>query len=73
MHDWVRHHASDENAAAYVELPDFGTPDDQLTTIIDTKEHLATRTAARPCTAPHAHPSADCPTISGERSSAATT
>jgi LmbE family N-acetylglucosaminyl deacetylase len=46
MHDWVRHHAGDEGAAAYTELPEIGTPDDQLTTVIDTEVHLKAREAA---------------------------
>ena len=41
MHRWVRHHAGNPDAAAYVELPDIGTPDDQFTTVLDTSAHLA--------------------------------
>jgi LmbE family N-acetylglucosaminyl deacetylase len=43
MHDWVRHHAGDQDAAAYTELPEIGTPDDDLTTLIDTEVHLRAR------------------------------
>ena len=46
MHEWVRFHAGDDDAAAYVELPDIGTPDEELTTVIDTAEHLAVRETA---------------------------
>jgi LmbE family N-acetylglucosaminyl deacetylase len=46
MHDWVRHHAGDHDAAAYTELPDIGTPDEQLTTLVDTEEFLPAREAA---------------------------
>ena len=46
MHDWVRHHAGDDDAAAYVELPEIGTPDDELTTIIDTGPFLTRRETA---------------------------
>ncbi len=46
MHDWVRHHAGDQDAAAYTQLPDIGTPDDQITTVLDTQAHLGAREAA---------------------------
>ncbi|MEO6511464.1 MAG: PIG-L family deacetylase [Nocardioides sp.] len=43
MHAWVLHHAADEDKAAYTELPEIGTPDEDLTTIIDTSAFLARR------------------------------
>jgi LmbE family N-acetylglucosaminyl deacetylase len=46
MHDWVRHHAGDDGAAVYVELPELGTPDEQITTVVDTSEHYQQRQAA---------------------------
>jgi LmbE family N-acetylglucosaminyl deacetylase len=46
MHDWIRHHADDQHATAYTELPDIGTPDDELTTLIDTTPFLDRRSAA---------------------------
>jgi LmbE family N-acetylglucosaminyl deacetylase len=46
MHAWVRHHMGDPGAATYTELPEIGTPDDELTTVIDTTEHLAVRDEA---------------------------
>jgi len=46
MHAWVLHQAGNEKAAAYTELPDIGTPDEQLTTVLDTAAHYETRCAA---------------------------
>ncbi|WP_375487107.1 PIG-L deacetylase family protein [uncultured Jatrophihabitans sp.] len=46
MHAWVRHHAGDQDAAAYTELPAIGTPDDELTTVLETGRFLAERDAA---------------------------
>ncbi len=46
MHQWVRHHAGNADAAAYVELPDIGTPDERFTTVVDTSAHLAARECA---------------------------
>ena len=46
MHAWIRHHAGDADAVAYTELPAIGTPDDELTTVIDTAAHLTARDAA---------------------------
>jgi LmbE family N-acetylglucosaminyl deacetylase len=46
MHAWVRHHAADEGKTAYVELPEIGTPDEELTTIVDTSALLDRRQAA---------------------------
>ncbi|WP_285595612.1 PIG-L family deacetylase [Actinomycetospora sp. NBRC 106378] len=46
MYEWIRHHAGDQHAAAYTELPEIGTPDDLVTTLVDTGAYLASRTAA---------------------------
>ena len=46
MHEWVRHNAGDAAASAYTELPEIGTPDDDLTTLIDTSEFLPDRLSA---------------------------
>lgn len=46
MHAWVRHHAADEGKSAYVELPEIGTPDEELTTVVDTSALLGRRQAA---------------------------
>jgi len=46
MHAWVRHHAGDADVAAYTELPEIGTADEELTTILDTETHLTDREAA---------------------------
>jgi LmbE family N-acetylglucosaminyl deacetylase len=46
MHEWVRLNADNAEAAAYVDLPDIGTPDERFTTIVDTSAHLAAREAA---------------------------
>ena len=46
MHAWARHQAGNPDAAAYVDLPDLGTRDDELTTVIDTAAHLAARDRA---------------------------
>lgn len=46
MHDWVRHNATKSGASVYVELPEIGTPDEQITTIVDTADHYAARQAA---------------------------
>lgn len=46
MHDWVRHNAGNAGAAAYVELPEIGTPDELITTVVDTAEHYPARQAA---------------------------
>lgn len=46
MQEWVRHHAGEDHAAAYTGHVEIGTPDEQLTTIIDTAEFLAVREAA---------------------------
>ena len=35
--------AGKDTAAAYVELPDIGTPDQQFTTVLDTSAHFAAR------------------------------
>ena len=43
MHQWVRLNAGDASAAAYVDLPDIGTPDERFTTVVDTSAHLTVR------------------------------
>ena len=46
---WVRHHAGRDQGddwAAYTELPEIGTPDEQYTTVVETPELLARREAA---------------------------
>lgn len=42
---WVEHHAG-RDYAAYAELPDIGTPDEQYTTVLETGGFLARRDAA---------------------------
>lgn len=46
MHDWVRHQAGNDKASAYVELPEIGTPDEQVTTVVDAAAHYPARVAA---------------------------
>ena len=46
MSRWVAHMAATDPSWAHLELPDLGTPDEQVTTVIDTREHLADRVAA---------------------------
>jgi LmbE family N-acetylglucosaminyl deacetylase len=46
MHAWVLHHAADQSKATYTTLPEIGTPDDEMTTLIDTSELLPRRRAA---------------------------
>ena len=46
MHAWIRHHAADEGKAAYTTLPEIGTPDEDMTTVIDTAGLLSRRRAA---------------------------
>lgn len=36
MHEWLREQGGLETAAAYAELPEIGTPDEELTTVLDT-------------------------------------
>jgi LmbE family N-acetylglucosaminyl deacetylase len=43
MRRWLAHHAGGDAAAAYEQFPDLGTPDEQLTTVLDTSEHLPRR------------------------------
>ena len=40
MHAWVRHHAADEGKSATSSSPEIGTPDEELTTIVDTSALL---------------------------------
>lgn len=46
MHAWIRHHAADEGKVAYTTLPEIGTPDEDMTTVIDTAGLLSRRRAA---------------------------
>jgi LmbE family N-acetylglucosaminyl deacetylase len=46
MHEWVRHKAGIQGAAAYVDLPEIGTPDERITTRIDTGAFLDLRRRA---------------------------
>ncbi|NHA66498.1 PIG-L deacetylase family protein [Phycicoccus flavus] len=46
MHEWILSRAGDEHSAAYVELPDIGTPDGDLTTVLDSGAHYEQRLAA---------------------------
>lgn len=46
MHAWVLERAGDEKAAAYTELPEIGTPDVEVTTMLDTAAHYEARMAA---------------------------
>jgi LmbE family N-acetylglucosaminyl deacetylase len=46
MHEWVRHKAGVDGAAAYVDLPEIGTPDEQITTRLDTGALLDRRRRA---------------------------
>ena len=46
MGRWVEHMAATDPSWAHLDLPDLGTPDEQVTTVIDTREHLADRVAA---------------------------
>lgn len=46
MHAWVRSQAGNDKASAYVELPEIGTPDEELTTVVDTDVHYPARLAA---------------------------
>ena len=46
MGRWVAHMAATDPSWAHLELPDLGTPDEQVTTVIDTREHLADRVTA---------------------------
>ena len=63
MHAWIRHHAADEGKAAYTTLPEIGTPDEDLTTLIDTAGLLATATRGdRPAQVADARRSRGCPT-----------
>ncbi|MEJ7741249.1 MAG: hypothetical protein WKF73_01140 [Nocardioidaceae bacterium] len=46
MHAWVRHQPGSEKAAAYTELRGIGTPDEQITRVLDNSAyHEAWRAA----------------------------
>lgn len=44
LHEWLRVRGA--AGGAYAELPEIGTPDEQLTTVLDTSPHYATRLRA---------------------------
>jgi LmbE family N-acetylglucosaminyl deacetylase len=46
MRAWARHHAADAGKAAYTSRLEFGTPDEDLTTLVDTSALLARRREA---------------------------
>ncbi len=46
MNRWVEHMASTDPSWQHLELGAFGTPDDQVTTVIDTRQFLDRRVAA---------------------------
>ncbi|PVU84360.1 hypothetical protein DDP54_00480 (plasmid) [Cellulomonas sp. WB94] len=46
MHEWLRYRAEDGSGSSYADLPEIGTPDGEITTVIDTSPHYATRLAA---------------------------
>ena len=46
MRRWVEHMAATDPSWAHLDLPDLGTPDEHVTTVIDTREHLSDRVAA---------------------------
>ncbi len=43
---WLAHHAGGDAASAYEQFPDLGTPDELVTTVLDTSEHLPRREQA---------------------------
>ena len=43
MQAWARHHAADESKAAYTSQLEIGTPDEDLTTLVDTSAFVARR------------------------------
>ena len=46
MHEWLVARSGDTSAAAYSNLPDIGTPDDDVTTVLDTGAHYEARLEA---------------------------
>lgn len=46
MHRWLAHHSGGDAATAYEQFPDLGTPDELVTTVLDTAEHLPRREQA---------------------------
>ncbi len=46
MHEWILDRAGDDRSAAYVDLPDIGTPDHEVTTVLDAAAHYPARVAA---------------------------
>lgn len=45
-HEWLRHQAEGGRGSSYANLPEIGTPDEEVTTVIDTRPHYAARLAA---------------------------
>lgn len=43
MWQWLQHKSGDEGAAPYVDYPEIGTPDEDVTTVIDTSRYLEKR------------------------------
>lgn len=46
MWQWLRHKSGQAEAAPYVDYPEIGTPDEDVTTVIDTSRHYETRLRA---------------------------
>lgn len=46
MREWVRHHQGDAAAAAYTTNPSIGTPDEEVTTVLDASDHYGDRLEA---------------------------
>jgi N-acetyl-1-D-myo-inositol-2-amino-2-deoxy-alpha-D-glucopyranoside deacetylase len=60
MARWA-HHAAGDRADAYLDLGELGTPDKDITTVIDVSSHLATRWMAIRAHASQASPYDDLP------------
>jgi LmbE family N-acetylglucosaminyl deacetylase len=43
MQRWAEHRRAAGGGDPYLEVPDLGTPDELITTVLDVREHLATR------------------------------
>lgn len=46
MHAWLLHRAGEASARVYAELPQIGTPDEDVTTVLDTAAHYGRRLRA---------------------------
>ncbi len=46
MHEWLRRRARDDTGTAYAGDPEIGTPEDEITTVVDTARHYTTRLTA---------------------------